>query len=352
MVVAVAITAATVAGLQVYTNSFLYPKILAAQGIHQSFEKLISADLQTLGKISAFKKLDYKNNASGFLRNYLPLENGTISRSQEKQNRIVTRLFKNNPNWVYDKIHFNDLTGDPEFTQLEPKWLEQLKPYDHWNGAEENSKNFALLRDWASVYAIKKLQIKDLNAGFKIFRKTAELINSAGYLNSQLIGVAMLKSEHKLMNDFQARDWQLVPLKSIEAYRRLSWAWISLSHQIFFGELNPEFNPYLTPQFGVCASALENSSTLIKSKEFLEPHVSFEKSFGENFARAEKFRATLQKICHVVELNKISEASTKVVQSINRLPFVRKLIGMNLILDINVDYLAPYRELTAVKLKN
>ena len=258
----------SIIALHFYTDYILYPKILAAQSKFQIYEKYVRADLKTLEKFPVFKKNDYKNEASEMLGSALGMHN--------KQNQIIDRLFSANPNWVTDKVQFKELTSDPHFAELDPKWIEKIKSFDHWKASNNVIAKAERLKNWAAVYAIKKLQTKDLNAGLKIYRKVAELINSTGSLNSQIQAIWMLQAEHKLMNDFQARDWQLIPMPSLDAYRRLTWGWITIGRQPFFDTLKAEYQNHAFAQFGVCASALENATTLFNARDYLEPKSFFE----------------------------------------------------------------------------
>lgn len=339
-------------GLHLYTDFTLYPKILAAQTKFQSYEKFILADLKTLEKFPVFIKNEYKSDASQMLASALTGESSS--------NKIIDRLFAANPNWVTDKIHFKELTADPQFAELEPKWIEKLKPFDHWKAEKSSVLEVERMKGWAAVYAIKKLQTKDLHAGLKIYRKVAELINSMGHLNSQTQSIWMLKAEHKLMNDFQARDWQLIPMGSLEAYRRLTWAWIHIGRQPFYEPLKSVYLSHAYPPFGVCASVLENASSLFTAREYLEPKSFFEQSFAQNYARAEEFHHTMLQRCHLpaglqlTDLAPKAESSSTSLRNFtwNRLAFIRRFVGLNLFLSSSPDALSIYGDYASEKKKN
>lgn len=350
-----------VAGLHIYTNAVLFPKVAANQPNYKPFEKLIFADFHKLEQIPAFKKIEYTKNAADYLNQFISGSN--------RQNDIVERLFRNYPNWVYNKIHFNRLTADDNFVVLNPKWLEKIKMYDYWqnlspigSNENENGAKLSLLRNWAAVYAIKKLQTKDLNAGLKVYRKAAELINSVRSLESQLLASSMLTDEHKLMNDFQARDWHLIPIESIDAYRRLSRAWISLSRQAFFEEISPEVKKFTTPQFGACASANDNVPTFLDAKRLLEPQFWIEKNFQENYSRVHAFQESLLHNCFLTDAKQMIELSSNAgeqdMKSFSfppkweRLPLLRRFVGLRLLMASNFDSFSDYRDLANEKVKH
>lgn len=393
-----------VLGLHFYTDMKLYPRIVSSQNSVQQYEKWILADFKTLEKFPLFKNNEYKKDAGPFLQTQIPLTGLKDQKELNSQNTIVERLFQQYPEWLTNKVDFKGLTSDPQFAELDPKWMDQLKGFDHWAWSRQNETqeriqkarkqsgverigtlaalpvpNFALLRNWAAVYAIKKLQTKDLQAGLKIYRKVADLSNSTGTLVGQMQAVAMLKAEHKLMNDFQARDWQLLPLASIDAYKRLSWAWVHIVRQPFYSELKSEIKNYASATYGVCGGASENMMVLFGIREYLEPQTSFETSFAENYLRAEQFQESLLRKCHLDDFSNLVEFSSlaehrwitdykifplaaismaehsgiiaDIFQRINwsRIPFVRKFIGLTLFATATPETLNMYREIANEK---
>lgn len=383
-------------GIHFYTNMKFYPQILSSQSSIHQFDKLILADFKSLEKFPLFKKNEFKKDAGGLLQDRLSLK--------YPQNRIVTQLFNLYPNWLTDKVAFKELTSAAQFAELDPKWIEQIKSFDHWAWTRQTAiqdaiqiarkqtgterigtlstlpiPNFELLKNWASIYAIKKLQLKDLQAGLKIYRKVAELSNSTGTLAGQLQAAAMLKAEHKLLNDFQARDWQVLPNSSIDAYKRLSLAWVHLVRQPFYSDLKTEFQKYATDAFGVCAGASENMNVLFGVREFLEPQLSFETNFSQNFYRVQKFQKDILSRCHMDEFTELTELSSlaesnwitnysvfptasiatshlgkssDILHRVNwsRVPFIRKYLGLVLFSSATQDTFNMYREIaTEVK---
>ncbi len=384
-----------VLSLHIYTNVKLYPQILSSQNSVHQFDKWILHDLKTLEKAPLFKKSEYKKDAGSFLQDRLSLH--------YPQNQIVIQLFNQYPNWLTDKVAFKGLTSATQFSELDPKWIEQIKPFDHWAWTRQNNvqeiiqnarhqsgieristlstlpiPNIDLLKNWAAIYAIKKLQTKDLQAGLKIYRKVAELSSTTGTLVGQMQAVAILKAEHKLLNDFQARDWQLISNASIDAYKRLSWAWVHLVRQPFYSDLTSELKNYANESYGVCAGASENMTILFGVRDFLEPQVSFETNFSQNYARAQQFQKSLLTKCHLDDFTELTEFSSlaesnwftsysvfpianiavteigkfgQIFQRVNwsRIPFVRKYIGLSLFSVATPDTLNMYREIASDK---
>lgn len=395
----------SVLAIHMYTNSTLFPSIIAEQEEIKPFEKLILADLKWLEKNPLFKKNEFKKDAGPFLKSYIPLEGLNPKPELSAQNKMVENLFQKFPDWVSNKVSFKGLTSDPDFSKLDPKWLEQLKPFDHWNWLQQSevkasidkartqdsisrvgtmasmpTPKSGLLRNWASVYVIKKLQAKDLQAGLKIYRKIAELLSTSGSLVGQMQAVAMLKAEHKLLNDFQARDWSLVPQNSIEAYKRLSWAWVHMARQPFyFNELQPEFQTYARPDYGVCAAASENMILLYSMRGYLEPQFSFETSYSSNYARASRFQEKILSQCHLDDFNQLMEFSSlaevpwftsynifssmtvtkgnpeshwnHAIKNFNwsRVPFIRRVIGLTLLKIATPGTLRAYKDFAEQK---
>lgn len=383
-------------GVHFYTEMKLYPNLLSSQNSVNQYEKWILADLKTLEKSPLFKKNEFKKDAASFLQDGLSLKNA--------QNQVVMKLFSQYPNWLNDKVDFKGLTSSPQFAELDPKWIEQIKTFDHWAWTRQSPiqemiqkarkqsgierigtlsslpiPNIELLKHWAAVYAIKKLQTKDLQAGLKIYRKVAELTSTTGTLVGQMQTVAILKAEHKLLNDFQARDWQVLPMSSIEAYKRLSWAWIHLVRQPFYSELKSSIKNYASESYGACGAAAENMTILFGIREFLEPQISFEANFSQNYARAQQFQKSLLSQCRLDDLTELTEFSSlaethlftnynvfpmahilvstnvgkfgEIFQRVNwsRIPFVRKFIGLSLFLNATPDTLNMYREIANEK---
>ncbi len=391
-------------GLQVYTSYSLYSDVLTFQNKSQKFEKQILTDLKNLEKFPAFKTSSYKSDASVYLQKYIPFVGHNLKTVKLKSNDNVEALFKKFPNWLRDKKDFNGLIGDQRFIDLDVKWLEKIMPFDYWTISNQNEiqqiiqnsnqmtgvqrigaltslpiPDYTLLKNWSIIYAIKKLQVKDFQAGLKVYRKAAELINSTGTLVAQMSAISMLKSEHKLMNDFQAQNWQLVPLSSIDAYKRVSWAWVHLAREPFFAEMNEKYKKFATPQYGVCAGAWENLVFLFGLRDYLEPEVIYEKSFAQNYKRAETFQENLLEQCHLNSFNHFIEYSslanekwitndtllsvaalpsaphavTSSLDSLNwsKVPYIRKILALKLLLIATPNSFKMYED-PNLELKN
>ncbi len=369
---------------------FVYwPRINVA---HQRVERLtpkILADLKEVAQEPPFKETRFEHDAQFFLESYISWE-GLDKVVRDADN--VVDLFNRFTYWKTAPGQLRQLTEDPAFKNISTDWMESLYKFDHWNlaGRSEVAQklqlaaqmngikriglfatlpipNYNEIRLWATLHLLKKYGAGKILEGFHTFRQTAQLVHSSGTLVGNMIAVAMLKDEHMLAEMLKVSNWELVSMPAIEAYQRVSWAWVALSHEPWFREFPEEFAAYMRPQLGLCAAAWELNSSVSGFQDFLEPKVIFESDFAENMERSRKFQIQLLKTCNLSSVAAVVSstpaganpwfgkgynellvmdipAGARDAASINwsRVPYLRRILGLTLLTVAAPNYLQLY----------
>lgn len=303
----------------------------------------------------------------------------------------LKELFRSYPRWNTDPKQFNALYGDPKLIEIDATWIDQLNNYSHWDTSSHQSvlndlkrvsdfsglarvkifenlpiPNYSEFRQWATVYVLQKSQKGKSAEGLKAFRKMAHLSHSTGSLTGNMLSAEMLKDEYMFSKNLKLYNWKLVPTEKIEAYKRVSWAWLGLVRTTWFDYFPKEFEPYLRPETGVCAAAWEHSNSVAALHDFLENKIVFEKDFSENLEYSRSFQKNLFSICNMKNyegfLNRTPAGAIPIVGRgnslfmiepregntislyLSRVPYIRQIIGLSLIIISIPNYLKYYEQ--------
>jgi hypothetical protein len=375
----------------VITDFFLMPQIESDHKKIMSYFPRILTDLKTVSENPPFPQNALNNNAEKFISRYVSWEGDGLSPLTSDSHTALKELFKKYPEWKTDSKKFKALYADSKLMEIDATWIDQLKNYSHWDFSSHQSiiddlkrvpdssgiarigifanlpiPNYSEFRQWAIVYTLQKSQKGRTIEGLEAFRKMAQLSHSSGTLVGNMIAVAMLNDEHVLSENIELNDWELVPKKKIEAYKRVSWAWPGLVRTTWFHSFPKEFEPYLKPETGACAAAWVYSGGLTAFQDFLEDKIVFEKDFSKNLEYSREFQKFLLSTCNMKNYEGFVSRtpaganpivgrgynsyfmmdSGKVNNSIAlnwiRIPYVRQMIGLNLITISIPNYLKLY----------
>ncbi len=347
--------------------SFYYLPALNAPHLRfQSLAPRILGDLKTVEQRPPFAEIQYKNDAEPLLAKYITWEGAGEERTDADRVRdLLTRYLY----WKNAPGQLRLLMADPDFKALDTGWMKQLAQFDHWNLASRPSiretldsisrrdgigriagfaalpmPNFNDLRLWATLNVIKHHQTGDAGKAMPTFRQAARLAQSSGILVGQLIAAAMLKDEYALTQAFKVGNWEPVPMDVIEAYQRVSWAWISVKREAWFAEFPEAFRPYLRPQLGVCTAAWEYSVDPLGFQDFLEPRAPLESNFSPYFERARAMQNQLLDLCNMPAFRAAWGPTPAHLGASGwgRVPYLRRILGLTLMTVAVPDYLRVY----------
>lgn len=365
--------------------SFYYLPALNAPHLRfQSLAPRILADLETVAAQPPFPPTAYRSDAEVLLAKYITWEGESDQRTDADRVRdLLTRYLY----WKSAAGQLKLLMADPEFKALDTSWMNQLEKFDHWNltsrpvirehliSARERDgigrlslfatmpmPNFNDVRLWATLNVVKHYQAGDAGKAMPAFRKAAELTHSSGVLVGNVVAAAMLKDEHALVEVFKIKNWQVVPEKVIEAYQRVSWAWVGVKREAWFAEFPEKFRPFFRPQLGVCTAAWDYSADPGGYQDFLEPRALFESNFSSYFERARTLQQILLAMCNLrplqeafgpTPLNASAGSSVSPVVAVtgqpqksdfnwSQVPYLRRILGLSLMAVAVPDYLGVY----------
>jgi hypothetical protein len=345
--VLVAIPAASYLIAQLY-----YLPLLKAPHVRlQKMAPEILKDLIALEAFPIFPETQYQSDAQSYLAKYVSWEGSKDSIADADR---VRELLTKYVYWKTAPGQLKELLNDPEFKALDTRWFEQLHQFDHWNLSTRPEvregllksvgrngiarigifaglpiPNYAELRQWATLYVLQKYAAGKTAQALPVVRKAAQLSHSSGTLVGHMTAVLMLKDEYTFMAVLKASGFQPVPETLIAAYQRLSWAWVGLAREPWYGELPEEFKPYIGSRFGACTAVWEFGSGPLGYQEFLEPRALFEMDFTANFKRTRVFQEQLLKVCN---LHQFREAWIRGGEPIHlgRVPYLRRILGLGL----------------------
>lgn len=377
----------------VLTEYYLIPKIESDYKKAQSYFPKILADLKAIAENPPFPDVELKSNGEGFISKHVSWEGDGFSPLSSKSHETLSDLFEKYPNWKSDPKQFKSLYADPDLLSIDTSWIEELKNYSHWDFSthpeiQENLRhvpessgierigifsalpipNFPEFRKWGIVYFLQEYHQGKGPEGLKSFRKMAHLSHNTGTLIGKMIATTMLDDEHFFSKNLQMPDWELIPKEEIQAYKRVSWAWIGIAQTTWFHEFPKDFEPYLKPETGVCAAAWENPGGLTAFQDFLKSKVVFERDFSENLEKSRSFQKRLFSICNMKSyegfVSRIpaganpligrgygsyymidsEAASSSTSLNWSRVPYIRRVIGLNLIAISIPNYLKLYEQ--------
>jgi hypothetical protein len=295
----------------------------------------ILADLEVLSEHPVFPESTYQNNAQFILSKYLWMDGVEVNAVLNPRTELLSRMTDSNYNsWRSNEAQFQEMIHDKELLALDTRWMQSLNKYDHWNYSSDTKiisslsavrdvnaltrleifsqlpvPSFKQLRSWALLNFIKlHKQGRDIE-GLKTYRHVAFLLHTAGNLVASMTAASMLKDEYVLMAFFHVKNWETVPYFYVDTYSRVTWAWMAVLKIPYFDDFPKAFIPYLKPQNGICAGALEAVSNFSLYRDFFEPHSFFEADFTSNVNFTKKLYRKIQSDCNLDVYSKFLERS-------------------------------------------
>jgi hypothetical protein len=370
---------------------FLLPKVEANHKIIASFYPKILSDLKLINEKPPFEKISYEKNAESYITQHVSWSGNKFTNFDSPSHKAIDELFKKYSKWKVDPKQFEALYKDPLLLQIDTNWMEQLHQYTYWDfsshpkvmeelkrAPESNGvarigifaslpiPSFSEFRRWATVYTLQKSHKGKALEGLKRHRFMSQMLHSSGILIGNMIAVDMLKEEHALVKNLKINNWNLVSNETIDAYKRVSWGWVSVVQNSWFEELPKEFEPYMKPETGVCAAAWENSAGLTALSDFLEKKVFLEKDFSKNFQQLKNLKIKLFSKCNMKNYEVFSsrmpaspepligrgynnylllnseEFNNSVTLNWVRIPYIRQIVGLNLATEGAPNYMRLY----------
>lgn len=350
------------------------------------------ADLKIIEAQPPFPEWTRNSNAGPLLRKWIPTPEG-FENIDSPGHTALRALIKKYPKAHMDENQFKAYASDPLLAQVDTRWMQELKKYDHWNiySHPKWKEQFAKLKDLNSIGRIgvyASLPVPEMGEfrgfafanfvkaynqgkaleGLATYRKTSEMIHSTGTLIGNMVAIAMLKTEMSMTAFSGAMAWPIVPPDTIEAYKKVSWAWAGVLHVARKKEFPKELTAYLKPQLGMCGGSGEGISTLNGLSDFLQPQFPFEMDFTDALASERKMTMHTQEICGQQELygflDRVPASANpllykdagKVYRLFSgfdgpdllpnpaRIPFVRRAVGLTILTIAMPDYMNFYKE--------
>lgn len=307
-------------GSHVFTTQYLKP-ILAENVIpNQKIVTYMVRDLETLSKAELFPNTPRTNNAAFFLNNSL----GGIGRNGSKLPELkkAKKLLLKYLGWQRDKKVLNKLLLDKNLFIIDSAWLTQLSAFDHvdFSSLKEIQKiiqplhhsnsiekivawstmpilNVSELNTWLKIYILQQHKNEKTLEALKLTRHIARLVHSNGLLSDHIAAALILKTENILSKTLNVA-WSPIPWDTIEAYRRVSWAWPGVIYQSYHnGKIPNEFQKYATRELGLCSGVGEHFIGFQSMSDFLYPQALFETSFRKELFAAKSLAEQLLRKC-------------------------------------------------------
>lgn len=242
----------------------------------------IMMDLNRLKQNPIFLSSAKTKNAEELLGEHVYwITAGDKAENPEKENSLK-KLFKKYPNWRDDTHQLASLYKDSVLEKIDTSWLDAVLNYSHWDISQnpqfieklesinEQQKlghidsiiqlprpDYEQLRLYAIVHFLKLQNKNQWHNGYLIYRKVSELIHSSAKLEGSLVSAKMLLDEHAFARYFNLTSWPLIHRPRIEAYSRLSRAWVSLLNYAIYQPLPKTILESIDERNGSCSGVRE-----------------------------------------------------------------------------------------------
>ncbi|MBY0555391.1 hypothetical protein K2P97_12735 [bacterium] len=393
--------AVTLAWAAYYCNKSIdqifFPKVLEINQANEPFYDAILADLKTLEASPLFIPTTYQNDAEIVLANYASWIHGETPSLNTPSHFLVRAIIQEYPKWRSTPEQLMQLAQDPRLAKIDTQWMNSLSAFDHWNVfgpsivkaglTDLNSASgitktrlmangplpdYAELSTWALIHFIKLYKSGKTLAAYQSYHKVTELIHSSSTLIGNMVAVAMLRGENSLLNSFPITERTGFSAQSIEAYKRVSWAWAPLIIRTHFFDFPEQFKAYLKAPNGLCGGLNEAVRFFPGLQQYMLPHFVFEKNYTKNMLSSRDFQKKLFATCgmqkhenflnntstgyiissedsfdprSLFENNHIKQSPDAKTLNASKIPFVRKALAL-LFYSIGVpNYLKYYRDM-------
>ncbi|NQZ01529.1 MAG: hypothetical protein HRT45_12770 [Bdellovibrionales bacterium] len=280
-------------------------------------------DLKQLEKQPLFEKpFTYSKNAETFLTQHIPVESGDepsktkIDASHVKVKALFEK-YQNQP--IKDRVL--GVKKDLASSSIELEWMKQLSEFDHWNFEShpqfkqaqkdlENANslkvieftasyglpNYMLLLHYGIIRFLSTVE-QDVEMAYSDYHKVLRLVASDSSLIGHMVAASGVSYGSAFKSLYPVKGFEFYNMKTRNAFKRVSWAWTSFPTLVFARPLDPEFEPYLKPEFGICGQARESSGFSWMPELSKDSAWPFEQNFTDEMAREVAFKKKLLKIC-------------------------------------------------------
>ncbi|MES2964235.1 MAG: hypothetical protein V4760_10120 [Bdellovibrionota bacterium] len=368
------------------------PKVEAYKASVEKHFPAIQADLELLDADPIFESWSLEKNAEPYLTKYISWGGSTQKPSWDNHAQLLA-IVERHKKGLKDLSNWNEFAADPDVLSLDVSWVDELKTFDHWSfksnpdyvqilkiGPTRNSID--RIGMWATSpvpemqelrYALlaRLVQLSlhgELRKGFENFRHGAHLMHSTSTLIGEMMAVTLIGQERVLAERTGLRDWKTVDEARAKAYKRLAWGWGGVMTVFHWKpEVMAQFEKYAKPQNAICGGALESILTGSIWGDFLEARVPLEADFEQNVLNARAVTATFLDRCGLPEYkpllgasppganplwapkftgtwDMIDEGSFRLPLNPSRVPFVRRMVGLELMTIAMPGWMRQYED--------
>jgi hypothetical protein len=354
----------------------------------------ILADLALLQSKPVFPESPRLKNAEPLLSRHIQW--GGLPRLENKDRDALDSLYKKYPQWRTDGEQQKKLMHDPALKGIDTSWLEDLHSFDHWNLTTRPEVKVRLdrasslnglgriglfaalpLPEYMELRSLAYLRFFQLYVqgrgaeGLKTMFKVAELCHSSGTLVGQMVAAQMLKGERDFASAYGLGSVPVAGGSSVEAYRRLSWAWVGIAMAWPFSKALDEFQPYMSRGNGACTAAWEQPAGFLAMQDFFGSHWPLETDFSSELARSHALQVRLLETCSgqaflgflaptpdganawamrgvdrrdVASYDPETDAQAVTLVNLSKIPYLRRLAGMWLMTLARPNYMNLYEK--------
>jgi hypothetical protein len=183
--------------------------------------------------------------------------------------------------------------------------------------------DFADLRRWTSLHALRKKDVSALKVAARLAHSTSTLIGA-------MTAVELFNDARELCQLWNRTDCNLPSPEAVEAYKRLSWAWGAIIKSSLRVPLTEDRLQWVKQEYGACANAAEIALTFASFQDLLAPQWPLESNYSEELNR---YRGVLGKIlenCHLEEWSGLLEPTDSAHRALS-IPYLRRIYGLELL---------------------
>ncbi|MCC6138636.1 MAG: hypothetical protein IT287_08380 [Bdellovibrionaceae bacterium] len=320
----------------IFRSYYYAPHLQIQQNHFMDVDARIRQDLSYLVEHPLFPTTPYARNAHEVLRDkvkWLDANKNNDSDFIEKHSRFFERI-------TQGALAMGTLTTKEHLLHLHAEyikhmgtidgllWMPSLLQYDHWSYLEdteyktylkavpsESTLNrvaiaaslpvpmFNLLKSLALVYFMDRWQSGAPEEGLRVLRQLAFLQHTSGSLIGQSSAVDILKIEAQLARIFEITDWISFSEKTLNAYKRVSWAWIGVLFYVRSPHELETYRSFMKPELGVCTAIHEMPMSYIGLSDLLDKKWWMELNMLPFKKEAINLMSELQKKCHAEPLS-------------------------------------------------
>lgn len=307
-------------GSHIFVTEYLKPQLEQNVIPDQRIVDYMLRDLEYLDKVNIFPRTTRTKNAAELLNKYL---GGVDSKGRDDQLQVVQKLLQKYHSWKTDPSKLKMLLSDSELMSINTSWILELNHYDHvdftklsgisskiqgahFSNSIEKISTWASmpiieisnLRTWYSLFVLQMHKRGKTEQGLSLAKKISGLVQSNGLLVDHMVALSILKDQRLFAELLNSNNIELTPLPTLEAYKRVSWAWPGVINRSYHeGRIPTAFQKYAKKELGLCAGVGEYFMGFQGMSDFLYPEAPFETSFRPQLKAAKTLAADLLKKC-------------------------------------------------------